>query len=73
MAKRRAVTRPDRPLRGQQKLPLGVPTNHSVREENRRCGDASCTTCREGNGHGPYRYAVWREGDRVRRKYLGRA
>lgn len=63
----------DKPLRGQQKLPLGVPTNHSVREEYRRCGSARCPICPSGPGHGPYRYAVWREGVSVKRKYLGKA
>ena len=58
-------------LPGQQKLALGVPAKHSVREEYRKCGDESCKTCRAGAGHGPYRYAVWRDGGHVRRKYLG--
>lgn len=43
------------------------------RAEYRRCGDKSCSTCREGRGHGPYLYAVWREGKKVKRKYLGKA
>jgi len=63
----------DRPLRGQLRLALGVPKNHSVREEYRRCGAETCRTCRDGPGHGPYRYAVWREGKKVKRKYLGKA
>jgi hypothetical protein len=63
----------NKPLRGQLKLPLGVPANHCVREEYRKCGAANCHTCSEGPGHGPYRYAVWREGAKVRRKYLGAA
>ena len=63
----------DRPLRGQMRLALGVPKNHSVREEYRRCGAATCKTCSDGPGHGPYRYAVWREGAKVKRKYLGKA
>ncbi|MDB5058881.1 MAG: hypothetical protein JWO59_2353, partial [Chloroflexi bacterium] len=40
-------------------------------QEHRRCGKAACLTCRNGPGHGPYWYAVWREGRRVRRRYLG--
>jgi hypothetical protein len=69
------VPRPkkDRPLPGQFRLALGVPKNHSIRVEHRRCGDESCKTCRDGPGHGPYRYAVWREGAAVKRKYLGKA
>jgi len=64
--------RDERPLPGQRRLLLGVPTNHTIRAEYRRCGRETCSTCTDGNGHGPYLYAVWREGKRVRRKYLGR-
>lgn len=61
-------------LRGQRRLPLGVPAKHSVRVEYRRCGRDNCSRCGDGKrGHGPYSYAVWRDGDRVRRKYLGPA
>ena len=38
----------------------------------RRCGKANCSTCVEGPGHGPYWYASWRDGGRVRSRYLGR-
>lgn len=69
---RRGTTRPTK-LRGQRKLPLGVPKNHSVREEYRRCGKATCSTCKDGAGHGPYLYAVWRKGTAVKKKYLGPA
>jgi predicted ATPase/DNA-binding SARP family transcriptional activator len=44
----------------------------SYSQQYRRCGKPQCTTCRSGPGHGPYWYAVWREGSRVRRRYLGR-
>jgi hypothetical protein len=60
-------------LEGQWQLPLGAPRQHAKRAEYRRCGDKSCRTCREGRGHGPYLYAVWREGKKVKRKYLGKA
>ena len=60
-------------LEGQWQLPLGAPREHAKRIEYRRCGDRSCRTCREGRGHGPYLYAVWREGKKVKRKYLGKA
>jgi len=62
-----------RPLPGQARLPLGVPKKHTIREEYRKCGSPRCPTCPDGPGHGPYRYAVWREGTQVKRKYLGRA
>jgi hypothetical protein len=39
----------------------------------RKCGKPSCKTCREGKGHGPYWYAYWREGSRLRSGYVGKA
>jgi hypothetical protein len=33
-----------------------------------RCGKPGCTRC----PHGPYWYAYWREGGRVRTRYIGR-
>ena len=38
----------------------------------RKCGKASCSTCRTGQGHGPYWYAYWREGTRLRSGYIGK-
>ena len=38
----------------------------------RKCGKASCSTCRTGHGHGPYWYAYWREGSRLRSGYVGK-
>lgn len=38
----------------------------------RKCGKTSCGTCREGQGHGPYWYAYWREGSRLRSGYVGK-
>jgi len=32
-----------------------------------------CRNCRNCYGHGPYLYRAWREGDRVRWEYLGKA
>lgn len=40
----------------------------SLRLEEVRCGKAACTRC----PHGPYWYAYWREGGRLRKRYLGR-
>ncbi len=39
----------------------------------RKCGKPSCSTCRDGHGHGPYWYAYWREGSRLRSGYIGKA
>ena len=38
----------------------------------RKCGKASCSTCRNGQGHGPYWYAYWREGSRLKSGYVGK-
>jgi hypothetical protein len=38
----------------------------------RKCGKSSCSTCRNGQGHGPYWYAYWREGARLRSGYIGK-
>ncbi len=40
--------------------------------QHRKCGKTSCSTCREGQGHGPYWYAYWREGSRLRSGYIGK-
>src|SRR5579872_6399024 len=41
------------------------------RASYRRCGKSNCATCAAGPGHGPYWYAHWREGKKVRSLYLG--
>ncbi|HET8910960.1 MAG TPA: hypothetical protein VFN23_05835 [Ktedonobacteraceae bacterium] len=38
----------------------------------RKCGKSSCSTCRSGQGHGPYWYAYWREGSRLKSGYVGK-
>jgi hypothetical protein len=38
----------------------------------RKCGKTSCSTCRNSQGHGPYWYAYWREGSRLRSGYVGK-
>jgi hypothetical protein len=38
----------------------------------RKCGKPSCSTCRGTRGHGPYWYAYWREGPRLRSGYVGK-
>lgn len=44
------------------------PGKVSYRLEEVRCGKPGCTKC----PHGPYWYAYWREGGRVRSRYIGR-
>lgn len=43
----------------------------TYQEQFRRCGKHGCH-CREGQRHGPYLYAYWREGGRLVSKYLGK-
>ena len=40
----------------------------TYRLEAVRCGKESCTSC----PHGPYWYAYYREGDKLRSRYIGR-
>lgn len=40
----------------------------TLRREYVQCGKAGCTRC----PHGPYWYAYWREGARLRKRYLGK-
>jgi hypothetical protein len=40
----------------------------SYRQQYVRCGKAGCTRC----PHGPYWYASWREGAKVRSRYIGK-
>ncbi len=40
--------------------------------QRRTCGKASCRPCQNGQGHGPYWYAYWREGSRLRSGYIGK-
>ena len=39
----------------------------------RKCGKPTCGTCKRGQGHGPYWYAYWREGAKLRSGYIGKA
>ncbi|MBF2083062.1 DUF6788 family protein [Thermoleptolyngbya sp. C42_A2020_037] len=47
----------------------------TYQHEKRRCGKSACR-CSEGNlstvGHGPYWYAYWKEGGRLRSQYVGK-
>src|SRR6266545_1098451 len=40
----------------------------TYRQERVRCGKEGCTRC----PHGPYWYAYWREGGRLRSRYIGK-
>ncbi len=40
----------------------------TLRHETVQCGKPGCTRC----PHGPYWYAYWREGNRTRKRYIGK-
>jgi hypothetical protein len=40
----------------------------TFRQEHVKCGRRGCTRC----PHGPYWYAYWREGGRLRSRYIGK-
>jgi hypothetical protein len=44
------------------------PGKVTFRQETVRCGKKGCTRC----PHGPYWYAYWREGGRMRSRYVGK-
>ncbi|MBE3561346.1 MAG: hypothetical protein IMW89_19310 [Ktedonobacteraceae bacterium] len=51
-----------------------IPSNQHItyQLQFRKCGKTSCSTCRNGQGHGPYWYAYWREDSRLRSGYVGK-
>ena len=48
-------------------------SSSAVYLEYRTCGDESCSCMSGGKKHGPYKYRAYRDGDTVRREYLGKA
>src|SRR5690348_16874536 len=52
------------------KLPTDLHITYQL--QFRKCGKPSCGTCKRGPGHGPYWYAYWREGNKLRSGYIGK-
>lgn len=52
------------------KIPVGIPV--SYQSERRKCGKRKCTTCANGEGHGPYWYAYWIEQGMKKVAYIGK-
>jgi hypothetical protein len=59
-----------------------IPSNATIRSEYVRCGDIDCKKCspeilnkevQKQNFHGPYLIAYWKEGKKLRKKYIGRS
>ena len=51
-----------------------LPTDQHItyQLQYRKCGKPTCSTCKGGPGHGPYWYAYWREGAKLRSGYIGK-
>jgi hypothetical protein len=51
-----------------------LPTDQHItyQLQYRKCGKPTCGTCKNGAGHGPYWYAYWREGAKLRSGYIGK-
>jgi hypothetical protein len=43
------------------------PENATIRQEHVKCGNPDCQQL-----HGPYLYAYWKDGKRLRKKYIGK-
>ncbi|WP_336365001.1 DUF6788 family protein [Halalkalicoccus salilacus] len=48
-------------------------SSSAVYLEYRTCGATTCSCMTDGEKHGPYKYRAYRDGDTVRRDYLGKA
>jgi hypothetical protein len=59
------VSRQGREFEGPASAPRGKVT---FRQESVKCGRRNCARC----PHGPYWYAYWREGGRLRSRYIGK-
>ncbi len=44
----------------------------TYQQQYRRCNKDACSTCKAGQGHGPYWYAFWSENGRTKSKYIGK-
>jgi hypothetical protein len=66
LAKRSHIVRVD------NELADGDSRRYSYRQEYRKCGKATCR-CARGALHGPYLVAYYREGKRLKKRYLGKA
>jgi hypothetical protein len=49
-----------------------IPANATLVQQLINCGKPRCQRCKRGPSHGPYWYAYWKEGERLRSRYLGR-
>jgi hypothetical protein len=52
---------------GTRKKAIGISENATVRQEHDRCNNPYCQQL-----HGPCLYAYWKDGKRLRKKYIGK-
>lgn len=45
-----------------------IPSNATIRKEYVKCGNPYCYRCK----HGPYYYAYWKQGRKLKKKYIGK-
>ncbi len=69
MAKTKSLP-PRKSIRAQ--LPTDPDVHVTYQLQYRRCGKPTCSTCKQGAGHGPYWYAFWRDGAKLRSGYIGK-
>ena len=49
-----------------------IPANATLEQRLVNCGNARCQRCRGGRAsHGPYWYAYWKDGAKLRTRYVG--
>ncbi|HLL79837.1 MAG TPA: DUF6788 family protein [Ktedonobacteraceae bacterium] len=68
-----ALSQPRRyrqPIKTPRRSPGANPMTYQL--QYRRCGKPTCSTCQKGAGHGPYWYLYWRDGAKLRSRYLGK-
>jgi hypothetical protein len=67
------IDAPEKSIRKIEKSEEGKDKSISYQHQYRKCGKALCIHCTNGEGHGPYWYAYWREDGKVKSKYIGKA
>jgi hypothetical protein len=69
-----ADTTHEPPLLGKNRKPITADSvdHKTYRQRYITCGKVGCHTCTNGPGHGPYWYAYWREGTKIRSLYIGK-
>jgi hypothetical protein len=58
---------PRKATKPQEPQPAG-----SYQQQYVKCNKPNCQVCKTGPGHGPYWYLFWREGKKIRKRYIGK-